>query len=64
MLFRSIFPAPGTTRLATEQGGLALAIEETVTETANPTMRRVELAIADGRDPTRVITRLTAYVAQ
>ena len=61
---RRIFPAPTTTRLTAEQGGMALVIEETVTTTPNPTMRRVELAIADARDPARVLTRLTAYVAQ
>ena len=61
---RRLFPAPATTRYTAEQGGLALTIEETVSDTANPTIRRVELAIADGRDPARVLTRLTAYVAQ
>jgi len=61
---RRIFPAAAITRFTTEQGGLSLSIEETVTVTANPTMRRVELAVADARDPARVLTRLTAYVTQ
>jgi general secretion pathway protein I len=61
---RRIFPAAATTRLTTEQGGMALVIEETVTETPNPTIRRVELSVAEARDTARVITRLTAYVAQ
>ena len=60
---RRLFPATSTTRLTTEQGGMALAIEETVTDTPNPTLRRIDLAVADARDPGRVITRLTAYVA-
>jgi general secretion pathway protein I len=64
MRARRLFPAAGTVRSSTEQGGLALAIEETVSETPNPTIRRVDLAVGDARDPGRVLTRLTAYVAQ
>ena len=61
---RSIFPPVATSRLTTEQGGLALAVEETVTDTPNPAIRRVDLAVTEARDPARVLTRLTAYVAQ
>ena len=61
---RAIFPSIATNHLAVEQGGLALAIDEAVTETPNPTIRRVDLAVADARNPDRVLTRLTAYVAQ
>jgi general secretion pathway protein I len=61
---RRIFPAVASARLNTEQGGLALVIDETVNETPNPTIRRVDLAVGDARDPSRVLTRLTAYVAQ
>jgi general secretion pathway protein I len=61
---RRIFPGAATTRLTTEQGGLALVIEETVTETPNPTIRRVDLAVAQARDTQRVLAQLTAYVAQ
>lgn len=61
---RGLFPPAATTRLATEQGGLALAIEETVTDTPNPALRRIDLAVADARDPGRVLTRLTAYAAR
>ena len=60
---RRVFPAPASTRLDAEEGGLALVIDETVSETANPTIRRVDLAVADARDPARVLTRLTAYVS-
>jgi general secretion pathway protein I len=61
---RRIFPAPASTQYNTEQAGLALTIVEVVADTPNPTMRRVELAVADARDPNRVLTRLTAYVTQ
>jgi general secretion pathway protein I len=61
---RRLFPPPATTRLAAEQAGLALVIEETVSETPNPTIRKVEIAVARADVPARVVTRLVAYVAQ
>src|SRR5258706_1954470 len=61
---RRIFPAAATTRLTVEQGGLALVIDEAVSETPNPSIRRVDLAVADARDTQRILTRLTAYVPQ
>lgn len=61
---RRIFPAAVTTTMTTDQAGLALSIEEVVSETPNPTIRRVDLAVADAKDPRRVLTRLTAYVSQ
>lgn len=61
---RRIFPALSTTRLTTTQGGLDLVIDEAVSETPNPAIRRVDLAVGDARDPNRVLTRLTAYVSQ
>ena len=60
---RRIFPAAATTRLATEQAGLALVVQETVSETPNPTIRRVDLAVAEARRPDRVLATLTAYVS-
>ena len=61
---RRIFPPTASSRLTTAQGGLALVVDETVTETPNPTIRRVDLAVAEARDGGRVLARLTAYVAQ
>lgn len=60
---RRVFPAPGTTELSTQNGGLALSLEEVVSETPNPTIRRIDLAVSDARDPGRVLSRLTAYVS-
>ncbi len=60
---RRAFPAAGSTRLAAEEGGLALVLDETVRDTPNPIIRRVDLAVADARDPARVLARLTAYVS-
>ena len=61
---RRVFPSAGSGTFSTEEGGLALQVDETVSDTANPTIRRVDLAISDARDAKRVLTRLTAYVAQ
>ncbi len=61
---RRVFPSIAATRLSAEEGGLALVIDETVLETPNPTIRRVELAVADARNPDRVLTHLTAYVSR
>lgn len=61
---RRIYPPVATTRSSIEQGGLALVVEEAVSDTPNPTLRRVDLTVADARDPARVLTRLTAYVSQ
>jgi general secretion pathway protein I len=61
---RGVFPNPATTTFGAEEGGLALGVEETVSETPNPGIRKVELAVTDGRDPARVLARLTGYVSQ
>ena len=61
---RRIYPATGSTRLTVEQGGMSLAIDETVHDTPNPVIRRVELAVAEARNPGRVIAQVTAYVSQ
>jgi len=54
----------GTTRLTLDQGGIPMLMDETVTDTPNPIIRRVDLAVSDARSPDRVIGRLTAYVSQ
>ena len=61
---RRAFPSTGTTQLSTEQAGLALTLAETVSDTPNPTIRRVDIAVAEARRPDRVLATLTAYVAQ
>jgi general secretion pathway protein I len=61
---RSLFPAPATTTLAIQQGGMALAVAETVSDTPNPTIRRIDLAVSDAREPGRVLAHLTAFVAR
>lgn len=61
---RRLFPPPATTRLSTQQGNLALVMEEAVSDTPNPTIRKVEIAVARAAAPERIVTRLTAYVSQ
>lgn len=61
---RRIYPTVGSTRLTTEQGGMALAIDETVSDTPNPVIRRVDLAVTEAGNPGRVIAQVSAYVSQ
>lgn len=61
---RRTFPSPASTRFHTEQGGLALVVDETVTDTPNPAIRRIDLAVAEARPDGRVLGRLTAYVSR
>jgi general secretion pathway protein I len=61
---RRVCPSAGTSSFSTEEGGLGLAVEETVSETPNPTLRRVDVAVAEAADRSRVLARLTGYVAR
>jgi general secretion pathway protein I len=61
---KKLFPSPGTSRFNASQGGMDLVIDEVVSETQNPTIRRVDLVAAQAKDPQRVLAKLTAYVAQ
>ena len=60
---RRAFPSATSSRIDATEAGLALAIDETVSETPNPAIRRVDLAVSL-RDSNHIVTRLTAYVAQ
>jgi general secretion pathway protein I len=64
MRARDVFPPPATTTVALEQGGLPLSLEETVADTPNPAIRRVDLAVSDAREPGRVLARLVAFVGR
>jgi general secretion pathway protein I len=61
---RAIWPSTATTRFTTEQGGMSLVVEEIVSDTPNPAIRRIDLAVSDSRSPERVLTRLAAYVGR
>ncbi|MBK7659886.1 MAG: type II secretion system minor pseudopilin GspI [Betaproteobacteria bacterium] len=61
---RAQFPAPASTRLDVEQAGLRLVIDETVADTPNPAIRRLDLAVSDAREPGRVLANITAFVGR
>jgi general secretion pathway protein I len=61
---RRLFPAPATTTASVEQGGLSLVLTETVADTANPTIRRLELSVAEASDPGRVLAAQTAFLVR
>ena len=61
---RAQFPAVASNRLAVEQAGLALVIDETVADTGNAAIRRVDLAVSDAREPRRVLANITAFVGR
>jgi len=63
MRARRLFPSAGATQFRTTQAGLEMVVDETVSDTPNPAIRRVDLAVADARSPQRVLTKLTAYVS-
>ncbi len=60
---RRIFPVVAATRYAVTQGRLDLVVDEVVSQTPNPAIRRVDLAVADARDSGRILSRLTAYAS-
>lgn len=61
---RGLFPPPATSTLSATQGAVPLTIAETVADTANPAVRRVDLAVADARDPARTLATLTAFISR
>lgn len=61
---RRVFPPAATTTATVEQGGLALVLQETVVETPNPTIRRLELTVAEASDPRRVLATQVAFLVR
>ena len=64
MRARSLYPSPAVTTTPVEQGGLAFVIRETVEDTPNPTIRRLELAVSDAAEPGRVLATQVAFLAR
>lgn len=56
------WPAIGERSFDCPQGDLALQCNEAVFATPNPSFRRVEVSVVDGRDPSRRIIKLTQVV--
>ena len=61
---RKLFPAPAETTSTVVQGGLSLVLKETVVDTPNPTIRRVDLAVSDAREPGRVLATHAAFLVR
>jgi general secretion pathway protein I len=64
MRARRLFPGPSTSMATVDQGGLSLVVRETVAETPNPTIRRLELSVSDAADPARVLATQVAFLAR
>jgi general secretion pathway protein I len=58
------WPAPGRRDGNAQQAGSGFVWRETVTETPNPTFRKIEIVVADPGEPDYVLARLSGYLAQ
>jgi general secretion pathway protein I len=63
MRARRLFPSTGATQFRATQGNIEMVVDETVSDTPNVAIRRVDLAVADARAPQRILAKLTAYVS-
>ena len=59
---RGDWPAPGTVSGSATQGPFAFAWRESVSTTAEPSLRRIDIAIAETARPDYVVARLTGYL--
>ena len=58
------WPAPGARNGQATQAGAGFVWRESVSGTPNPSFRRIEIAVADPREPGYILARLTGFVAQ
>ena len=59
---RADWPAPGTASGSASQGPFAFAWREIVSATADPSLRRIDIAIAEAARPDYVVARLGGYL--
>jgi general secretion pathway protein I len=59
---RRDWPAPGMVSGSAAQGPFAFAWRESVSATADPSLRRIDIAIAETARPDYVVARLTGYL--
>jgi general secretion pathway protein I len=59
---RADWPAPGTASGSASQGPFAFAWREIVSATADPSLRRIDIAIAEAARPDYVVARLSGYL--
>ena len=56
------WPAPGTFSGSTNQGQFAFAWREQVSPMSDPSLRRIEIAVAEAARPEYVVARLNGYL--
>lgn len=59
---RADWPAPGPASGRANQGPFAFAWSETVSATADPALRRIDIAVAEAARPDYVVARLEGYL--
>jgi len=59
---RADWPAPGTASGSASQGPFAFAWREIVSATGDPSLRRIDIAIAEAARPDYVVARLSGYL--
>ena len=59
---RADWPAPGTASGSASQGPFAFAWREIVSATGDPSLRRIDIAIAEAARPDYVVSRLSGYL--
>jgi general secretion pathway protein I len=59
---RADWPVPGMVSGSATQGPFAFAWRESVSATADPALRRIDIAIAETARPDYVVARLTGYL--
>ncbi len=59
---RGDWPVPGTISGSAAQGPFAFAWRESVSATSDPSLRRIDIAIAETARPDYVVARLTGYL--
>ena len=58
------WPAVGGRNGQAAQAGAAFVWRESVSGTPNPAFRRIEIVVADAREPDYVLARLTGFLGQ
>ena len=56
------WPSPGTVSGSANQGRFAFAWREQVSQTTDPSLRRIEIAVAEAARPEYVLARLNGYL--
>lgn len=59
---RADWLAPGTGSGSASQGPFTFAWRETVTATSDPSLRRIDIAVAGAERPDHVVARITGYL--